>query len=362
MDILQQELIKARQALAQDVGGKRVFRRSEIEQVRIQKLREEEKRELDARKSQNRSSLSSTLDSSSSKRNTTSASSSKTPTDDLNNVPTQEVIRRLRVLNQPITLFGEDDDARLDRLKRVLKEGCLELDSDMTEGQTNDFLRDVVELKKRQKSGMTKRKRSEEGGDDDLKRMRSNFTELCNEDKIIAFFKSLLCEWEQELNENPDDAQTQGKANQCGRDLYPLFKYCREKVLPQDMCRALGVMVDCCMRRDYLAAADQYIKLAIGNAAWPIGVTMVGIHERSAREKISTTSVAHIMNNETTRKYLQSIKRLMTFCQRRYPTIPSKSVEFNSLANGSDLQSLKAQEKNEMLPDPKECQKLICVG
>lgn len=104
------------------------------------------------------------------------------------------------------------------------------------------------------------------------------------------------------------------------------------------------IIVRCCMQRDYLAAMDHYIKLAIGNAPWPIGVTMVGIHERSAREKIYTNSVAHIMNDETTRKYLQSIKRLMTFAQRRYPTMPSKAVEFNSLANGSDLQSLLAEE------------------
>lgn len=117
-----------------------------------------------------------------------------------------------------------------------------------------------------------------------------------------------------------------------------------KKLLPDDIRQALLVVVECCMKRDYLAAMDQYIKMAIGNAPWPIGVTMVGIHERSAREKIYTNSVAHIMNDETTRKYLQSVKRLMTFCQRRYPAMPSKAVEFNSLANGSDLQSLLAEE------------------
>lgn len=105
------------------------------------------------------------------------------------------------------------------------------------------------------------------------------------------------------------------------------------------------LVVECCLKRDYLAGMDHYIRLAIGNAPWPIGVTMVGIHERSAREKIYTNSVAHIMNDETTRKYLQSVKRLMTFCQRRYPALPSKAVEFNSLANGSDLQSLLAEER-----------------
>jgi pre-mRNA-splicing factor 18 len=118
------------------------------------------------------------------------------------------------------------------------------------------------------------------------------------------------------------------------------------QALPDDVRKALLEVVNCCMRRDYLSAMDYYIRLAIGNSPWPIGVTMVGIHERSAREKIYTNSVAHIMNDETTRKYLQSVKRLMTFCQRKYPTDPSRSVEFNSLANGSDLQSLLA-EKND---------------
>ncbi len=58
--------------------------------------------------------------------------------------------------------------------------------------------------------------------------------------------------------------------------------------------------------RNYLAAYDVFIKIAIGNSPWPIGVTSVGIHERSAREKIShaanAQSAAHIMNDEATRK------------------------------------------------------------
>jgi pre-mRNA-splicing factor 18 len=34
------------------------------------------------------------------------------------------VVRRLLVLREPITLFGEDDDARLARFKLVLKSGA----------------------------------------------------------------------------------------------------------------------------------------------------------------------------------------------------------------------------------------------
>lgn len=386
--------MKKKQSLKEDVGGKKFFKRSEIEQRRLQRLREEEKREAEAKAHrQKQSQLQEPNDDPNSSLNPNSkpeipkskpeSSSTKSLVEEKNiddlNLPKQEVIRRLRFLKQPVTLFGEDDDARLDRLKYVLKAGLFEVDdSDMTEGQTNDFLRDIVELKKRQKSGILsdrKRKSTEDGGEDkdggngdedlsgdgassgvdhdkDLKRMKTNFEELCEEDKILVFFKKLLNEWNQELNEMTETEKRTAKGKsmvatfkQCARYLNPLFKFCRKKVLPDDIKQALMLVVDCCMRRDYLAAMDHYIKMAIGNAPWPIGVTMVGIHERSAREKIYTNSVAHIMNDETTRKYLQSVKRLMTFAQRRYPTMPSKAVEFNSLANGSDLQSLLAEER-----------------
>jgi len=35
-----------------------------------------------------------------------------------------------------------------------------------------------------------------------------------------------------------------------------------------------------------------------------------------------------ILNDETTRKYLQSIKRLMSIAQQFYPTVPCKSVDY----------------------------------
>lgn len=282
MDILKQELLKKRQSLAEDVGGKKFFKRSEIEQKRLQKLREEEKREAEAKalrqkqqKQQNEGSNSNSSSNPNSNPEITkskaesASSSSKTLTDEQKidelNLPKQEVIRRLRFLKQPVTLFGEDDEARLARLKFVLKAGLFEVDdSDMTEGQTNDFLRDIVELKKRQKTGILsdrKRKAMSEdanedkeggGGDDDLsgdgassgvdhdkdlKRMKTNFEELCEEDKILVFFKKLLNEWNQELNEMTEAEKRTAKGKsmvatfkQCARYLNPLFKFCRKKV------------------------------------------------------------------------------------------------------------------------------------
>jgi len=66
-------------------------------------------------------------------------------------------------------------------------------------------------------------------------------------------------------------------------------------------------------------AGDAYIRLAIGNAAWPIGVSAVGLHERAAREKVGEGKSAHVMNDEAQRKYVTTIKRLISFAQRAYP-------------------------------------------
>ena len=86
--------------------------------------------------------------------------------------------------------------------------------------------------------------------------------------------------------------------------------------------------------RNYQRANEIYLQLSIGNQAWPIGVTSIGIHDRTAREKLSwysnVKSQAHIMNDEATRKYLHGISRLIKGVQGLRPTDPSRSVSFNA--------------------------------
>lgn len=67
-------------------------------------------------------------------------------------------------------------------------------------------------------------------------------------------------------------------------------------------------MTACFNNQFSLQANDAYLQMAIGNAPWPIGVTMVGIHARTGREKIFSKHVAHVLNDETQRKYIQVSK------------------------------------------------------
>ncbi|GAA5905881.1 hypothetical protein JCM6882_009060 [Rhodosporidiobolus microsporus] len=144
--------------------------------------------------------------------------------------------------------------------------------------------------------------------------------------QIYHAFKRVLKEWEASLAARPESVRrsTQGKlaaATQATSAEYlkPLFKQLRKRDLQSDVLSNVAEIAHHMQTREYLRANDAYLRLSIGNAPWPIGVTMVGIHERSGREKIFSNNVAHVLNDETSRKYIQSLKRLLTFAQAVRP-------------------------------------------
>ena len=106
-----------------------------------------------------------------------------------------------------------------------------------------------------------------------------------------------------------------------------MFTLCKRREIEESLQNHLFNIVLYCEQGEFVKAHDAYLDVAIGRAAWPIGVTMVGIHARSGRAKIESANVAHVMNSELQRKYLTSVKRLMSFAQRvRVDVDPSKKV------------------------------------
>ncbi|GAA5949653.1 hypothetical protein JCM21900_002485 [Sporobolomyces salmonicolor] len=275
------------------------------------------------------------------------------------NISNNEAIRRLRAKGQPIRLFAESDKDRRLRLR------ALELIEERTEGQRNDFMRAMEgqelgleleevarrvnggkgEVAKEQEKGKGKGKEgavipAEEGeeGDDGPKEPKPKDEEVLVDlglvktnphkvyPQIYHALKRVLKEWEQSLADRPESVKrsTQGKvaaATQATSAEYlkPLFKSLRKRDLAPDVLLAIAEITFYMQTREYLRANDAYLRLSIGNAPWPIGVTMVGIHERAGRERLFTNSVAHVLNDETSRKYIQSLKRLLTFAQAVRP-------------------------------------------
>jgi len=270
-----------------------------------------------------------------------------------------EVIRKLRERSEPVRLFGETDNESFRRLRKLEI-----LEPEINKGLRNDFQQAMSDVDSAYLQELLKFK-----GKDDLKDVKLAKAEVNMEDLIKMnelnvqkkaeknptdemlketmegdcelvnqFVEMMLTQWGVKLNARTDQDKmcVMGKRhsatyNQTRCYLKPLNKLLRKRTLSIDILDSLVEIVQCCLCRNYLKATDSYLQMAIGNAPWPIGVTMVGIHSRTGREKIFSKHVAHVLNDETQRKFIQGLKRLITKCQEYYVTAPSRCVEYNTL-------------------------------
>lgn len=220
-----------------------------------------------------------------------------------------DIIRRLRRLGKPVTLFAESDPARIQRLALQ--------DWNRNEGEDDYRLTGGHEVEKDEKDD----KKIEDEVQDDFTLIRS-------------WIKTRLKAWEASLEgrSDADKRSAQGRLKtktfkQTKEYIRPLTRLCKRKGLEPSIKESLLVMIGHCDDGEFVKANDAYMLVAIGNAAWPIGVTSVGIHARTARENVEQKNVAHVMNDEAARKYLTSFKRLMKFEQdARTDVAPSKKV------------------------------------
>uniref|UniRef100_A0A8C5XJU7 Pre-mRNA-splicing factor 18 n=1 Tax=Microcebus murinus TaxID=30608 RepID=A0A8C5XJU7_MICMU len=250
----------------------------------------------------------------------------------------QEVIRRLRERGEPIRLFGETDYDAFQRLRKIEI-----LTPEVNKGLRNDLKAALDKIDQQYLNEIVGgQEPGEEDTQNDLKVHEENTTieelEVISVLNLPFFQQFLLGVWAKELNAREDYVKrsVQGKLNSATQKqtesyLRPLFRKLRKRNLPADIKESITDIIKFMLQREYVKANDAYLQMAIGNAPWPIGVTMVGIHARTGREKIFSKHVAHVLNDETQRKYIQGLKRLMTICQKHFPTDPSKCVEYNAL-------------------------------
>lgn len=353
MDLLQEEINRKRKlsssaqeelgrAQKQQVGQTRFFRRGDLRALEEQKLREKERlREMERKEETERESLAKKKED---ERELQEKASDKAKLlESLRALNTKEIKRRLRQLKHPVTLFGESEEERVARLF-VLSEATEEDDYRLTASYStaNSFLGSKNNKDQELSGGGSStadnnnnaddENDQEEGIEENSKSIKrgvylTNFatTPGLSKPKIIfKYFRNLLKQWEWDLDDREDAIKRTAKGKmetktqkQCKDYIRPLFKLCKKNEIPPDIEDKLVRIVEACEQGNFRLAHDIYLQGAIGKAAWPIGLTMVGIHERSGRERISTSKVAHVMNNELQRKYFTSVKRLMTYAQNK---------------------------------------------
>lgn len=237
-------------------------------------------------------------------------------------IPDDELRSKLRALNEPASLFDETHAARLKRFYTLTRAAAaadatsksLISKPKLSDGPIPTTLEPVEEKDMLLPATVPAQGTPEH---DFLHR------------QLASYFTLLLQEWAVALAQRDADvkASSTGRAAHAAyvavvRDLTPLFRHFERQTLPKDLLEPICAIARAAQARRYVDANDGYLTLSIGKAAWPIGVTMVGIHERSAREKLHDGAggkQAHIMSDEVTRKFLQSIKRCLSFAQTRWP-------------------------------------------
>ncbi|ODV83530.1 hypothetical protein CANARDRAFT_29967 [[Candida] arabinofermentans NRRL YB-2248] len=152
---------------------------------------------------------------------------------------------------------------------------------------------------------------------DDLKKV----SEQCRD-----YIKDLSNQWETQIQTMDPEKQKEQQLKQQQLDLelltetkrwlLPLLLHLKRFTLPSDQLITLSSILIDLQEKEFIQAGSDYIKLSIGNIAWPIGVISVGIHSRSAHSKLEGGGdVSNIMKDEKTRRWILAIKRLITFCE-----------------------------------------------
>eukprot|EP00177_Eucheuma_denticulatum_P006547 GFKZ01011918.1.p1 GENE.GFKZ01011918.1~~GFKZ01011918.1.p1 ORF type:complete len:369 (-),score=69.36 GFKZ01011918.1:1258-2364(-) len=251
-----------------------------------------------------------------------------------------EVIVRLRALKEPATLFGESAWQRFNRMRE------LELArEESSKGQRNVFQAKMREMEAKDaeddmlhytgaKLPQIEDARKGAGDKSHLHRDDEEQAPTCKEDYVYSQLRKYMRLWGSEIESMSKEERRTNKGRSLAvtheqtKDwLKPLYKLLRKRKLPKNILDALNNIFEAAAEREYVRANGLYLEqLAIGKAPWPMGATMVGIHARAAREKIGEDKIAHVMNDERTRKYIQAVKRLLTVAQRHYPTSFSKMI------------------------------------
>ena len=232
-------------------------------------------------------------------------------TDQEEDMPEEELQEKLRAIDEPRLLFGETHLQRLRRYRKLMEKALV---PKLSKGPIPTTLELVAEADM---------KVPESVPEDPVAR-EFLFRQLA------SYFDMVLSEWQfalgrrnKEVKETSAGKQAYNSFLAARENLRPLFKKLETKELAPTLLVAILEIAHLAQTKRYVDANNAYLRLSIGKAAWPIGVTMVGIHERSAREKLHETekkgNQAHIMSDEVTRKMLQGIKRCLSYAQTRWP-------------------------------------------
>jgi pre-mRNA-splicing factor 18 len=170
-------------------------------------------------------------------------------------IPEEELIQKLRHLNEPARLFGETHRGRLRRYRRIVQRSLTP--QNVTEGPIPTTLESVPEAKMKVPKTAPKDKEARKF----LLR------------QLASYFNMVLSEWEDALNKRDSSVRQsfQGRAAynamvQSRENMKPLFRKFERGDLEDSILGPVVEIVHCAQERRYVDANDGYLRLSIGKA------------------------------------------------------------------------------------------------
>ncbi|CCG85076.1 protein of unknown function [Taphrina deformans PYCC 5710] len=309
MDFLSGEINKLKRKAPQE-SDRKYIKRSEIEASRQEEYRKQQEELASGRQSREAERLRCLAEHESAKRKKDSDRALK---EQKNVEPDLDAIQAdLRALKQPIRYFGEepaDIKKRLDQYKAR---------QEQLTNSTNALLQEVYSDPRDEDLSIDE---SLFGVDLSLLKTEEEEKRLALHNQIFLLLKFYIKQWDHDVrSSSPDGGESSQVAmqKQAKEHLARLLLRLKTGNLPIDILTNLASVVSSLQQADFTGANRAYLQMSIGKATWPVGVTSVGIHERAQRERQhKKLDSAHILADETTRQWLQSLKRLITYREKR---------------------------------------------
>lgn len=130
--------------------------------------------------------------------------------------------------------------------------------------------------------------------------------------KANKYIKTILYHWDSTSKGNKESSDL---LLDTKKSLFPMLVQLRKHNLEESQLTSLLTILYHLQRSQYNKALESYMKLSIGNVAWPIGVVSVSIHARSRDSKLFGGK-ANIMIDEKTRRWITAMKRLITYSEK----------------------------------------------
>lgn len=137
--------------------------------------------------------------------------------------------------------------------------------------------------------------------------------------QVRLALKDIISLWEA-MPQEPPEPYTIGMLREVKRDIVKLLYKLRAGKLEDSILLSLATVIYYIQQKSFVKANESYMKLSIGNVAYPIGIRDVGIHARHALLKITgedKSTIANVMKSESFRKWILAVKRLISYSETK---------------------------------------------